>query len=40
MLIYSPNTDVYNIGLKFASLAHIEFIVQINIMHAEDKQYI
>ena len=40
ILLYSPDTDVYNIGLKFAGLAHKEFIVQLNVIHAEDKQYL
>ena len=41
VLIYSPDTDVYNIGLTYASTCDsTEFIVQINLLHNSTQKYI
>ena len=37
ILIYSPDTDVYNIGLSFVHPNHKEYIIQLNPVQAEDK---
>ena len=41
VLIYSPDTDVYNIGLSFTKQRHTTtYIVQINVPHADETRYI
>lgn len=38
ILIYSPDTDVYNIGLTtLPGLAEREYIVQLNLPHAREE---
>ncbi len=39
VLIYSPDTDVYNIGLALLQ-ASSEIIVQINVPHSKDFKYV
>ena len=39
VLVYSPDTDVYVIGLPLIDLSR-EFIVQINVPHAQDLKYV
>ena len=41
VLIYSPDTDVYNIGLHYLSTASSkQYIIQINVINAISKEYI
>ena len=41
ILIYSPDTDVYNIGLSFLNQhPTATYIIQLNIPHADEKKYI
>lgn len=40
ILIYSPDTDVYNIGLGLLSLSDKEYIIQLNVPHSAQKRYI
>ena len=41
ILIYSPDTDVYNIGLSFLNQHHtVTYTIQLNIPHANEKKYI
>ena len=41
ILIYSPDTDVYNIGLPLTSISsHVECIVQINLPHSNEQRFV
>ena len=40
VLIYSPDTDVYNIELGFTKHHTKPYIVQINFPHADETRYI
>ena len=40
ILIYSPDTDVHNIGLGLVSLTSKEYVIQLNVPHAEEKRYL
>ena len=41
ILIYSPDTDVYNIGLSFLNQHHtVTYTIHLNIPHANEKKYI
>jgi len=41
ILIYSPDTDVYNIGLSFTKQhPTTTYVVQINVPHSDDNKYI
>ena len=41
ILIYSPDTDVYNIGLPLTCItAHVECIVQINLLHSSEQRFV
>ena len=40
ILIYSPDTDVYNIGLGILSVEHKQYIVQLNVPHSQQKRYV
>ena len=39
-LIYSPDTDVYTIGLGLDLTAHLECIVQINLPHSHEQRFV
>ena len=40
-VIYSPDTDVYNIGLPFSSqLVSTTMIIQLNVPHTNEKKYL
>ena len=40
IIIYSPDTDVYNIGLGLANKISKQYVIQINVPYAEEKQYL
>ena len=41
ILIYSPDTDVYNIGLPLISItSHVECIVEINLPHSNEQRFV
>ena len=41
ILIYSPDTDVYNISLSFLNHHHtVTYTIQLNISHANEKKHI
>ena len=40
VLIYSPDTDIYNIGLSLVNCTGKEYIVQLNVPHANEKKFI
>ena len=41
ILIYSPDTDVYNIGLPLTCItSHVECIVQINLPHSNERRFV
>lgn len=40
ILIYSPDTDVYNIGLRKHIISHVECIVQINLPHPSEQRFV
>ena len=41
ILIYSPDTDVYNIGMSLTSItSHQDCIVQINLPHTREQKFI
>ena len=40
ILIYSPDTDVYNIGLCKHIISHVECIVQINLPHPSEQRFV
>jgi hypothetical protein len=41
ILIYSPDTDVYNIGLPLTCItSHVECIVQINLPHSTEQRFV
>ena len=40
ILIYSPDTDVYNIGLGVVNYTSKQYIVQLNVPHAEEMKYL
>ena len=40
ILIYSPDTDTYNIGLGLVSNTTKQFVIQLNVLHASEKKYL
>lgn len=41
VLIYSPYTDVYNIGLPLSPVtSHQDCIIQINLLHSREQRFI
>ena len=40
ILIYSPDTDVYNIGLHLVTQPSKNYIIQLNIPHSLEKKYV
>ena len=40
ILIYSSDTDTYNIGLGLVSNITKQFITQLNVLHASEKEYL
>ena len=40
ILIYSPDTDTYNIGLGLVSGTTKEYIIQLNVLHSSEKKYL
>ena len=40
ILIYSPDTDVYNIGLHLVSQPSKNYIIQLNVPHSSDTKYL
>ncbi len=40
VLIYSPDTDVYNIGLGLVDTNSKQYVVQINVPHSAEKRYL
>ena len=40
ILIYSPDTDTYNIGLGLVGDTTKQFIIQLNVLHASEKRYL
>lgn len=40
ILLYSPDTDVYNIGLTMLSLFFKQYILQLNIPRSLEKKYL
>lgn len=41
ILVYSPDTDVYNIGISVAhKFPHKDVIVQVNVAHSHDLKYV
>ena len=40
ILIYSPDTDTYNIGLSLIKDTTKEYIIQINVLHSSEKKFL
>ena len=40
ILIYSPDTDTYNIGLGLMSGTTKKYIIQLNVLHSSEKKYL
>ena len=40
ILIYSPDTDTYNIGLSLIKGTNKEYIIQINVLHSSEKKFL
>ena len=40
ILIYSPDTDVYNIGIGLTSPTLKQYIIQLNVPHSAEKRYL
>ena len=40
ILIYSPDTDIYNIGLTLICESDKQYIVQLNVTHSAEKRYL
>ena len=40
ILIYSPDTDVYNIGLPLVGKTDKEYIIQLNVPHAHEQKFL
>ena len=40
VVIYSPDTDTYNIGLGLLSNNTKQYIIQLNVLHSSEKKYL